>query len=111
MTVSDGFMKKLSDYLPIKGKIPNKRKQGNIRKDIDEKTIFFLAEKVISSQYGTRGRENISPKFWKDGKLFFLSQNSLWAGEVWVNRESIRAKINAEIGNEMVLEIKVSEIS
>lgn len=78
--------------------------------NIDEKTIFFLAEKVLLSQYGMRGRENISPKFWKEGKLFLFSQNSLWAGEVWTNRESIRAKINKEIGEEIVSEIKVSEI-
>ena len=103
-------MKKLSDYLSAGKKISSKREHGDA-KNIDEKTIFFLAEKIISSQYGTRGRENISPKFWKDGKLFFLSQNSLWAGEVWANRESIRAKINAEIGDETVSEIKISEIS
>ena len=87
-----------------------KKKEHPTKMNIDEKTIFFLAEKVLLSQYGMRGRENISPKFWKEGKLFLFSQNSLWAGEVWTNRESIRAKINKEIGEEIVSEIKVSEI-
>lgn len=103
-------MKKLSDYLSLSGGPSGKKKEHPTKMNIDEKTIFFLAEKVILSQYGMRGRENISPKFWKEGKLFLFSQNSLWAGEVWTNRESIRAKINKEIGEEIVSEIKVSEI-
>ena len=103
-------MKKLSDYLSLGGGSSGKRKENPTKMNIDEKTIFFLAEKILLSQYGVRGKENISPKFWKDGKLFLFSQNSLWAGEVWTNRESIRTKINQEIGEEIVSEIKVSEI-
>lgn len=103
-------MKKLSDYLSLSGGPSGKKRDYPTKMNIDEKTIFFLAEKVILSQYGMRGKENISPKFWKEGKLFLFSQNSLWAGELWTNRESIRAKINKEIGEEIVSEIKVSEI-
>ncbi len=103
-------MKKLSDYLSLGGGPSGKKKTHPTKTDLDEKTIFFLAEKILLSQYGIRGKENISPKFWKDGKLFLFSQNSLWVGEVWTNRESIRMKINQEIGEEIVSEIKVSEI-
>lgn len=103
-------MKKLSDYLSINKKTTHKTPGFPIQPQVDEKTIFFIAEKVILSQYGMRGRENISPKFWKEGKLFFFSQSSLWAGEIWMNREMVRKKINEEIGSETVLEIKVSEI-
>ena len=103
-------MKKLSNYLPLIAKQSGNLQNNHTKKTIDEKTIFFLVGKVISLQYGIRGRENISPKYWKEGKLFLLAQNSLWAGEVWANREYIRMKINEEIGSEVISEIKVTEL-
>jgi hypothetical protein len=79
------------------------------RIDADEKTIFFLAEKVVLGLYGVRGRENIVPRYWKGGKLFFSCQSPLWANELWITRESLSDKINQELGSDIIKEIKVSE--
>lgn len=99
-------MKKLSDLLSH----PNKTEKKNGKfTEIDEKTLFFLAEKTLSFEYGIRGRENVSPKIWKDKKLYLSCRNSLWSGEIWMNRDRIREKINHEIGNEEITDIKVIE--
>jgi len=75
----------------------------------DEKTIFFLSEKAIRELYGVRGRENISPRYWKDGKLFFSCRSPLWANELWITRDAFRDHINRELGYDGVKEIKTSE--
>ncbi len=75
--------------------------------DIDEKTIFHILKKVIIEEYGIRGSENILPSRYKEKKLFLTFRSSLWANEVWVQRESLRQRINTILGSEAVKEIKV----
>lgn len=81
----------------------------DVRKlDIDDKTLFFLAEKVISSLYGTRGRENVIPRYFHEGKLHFSCHSPLWANELWMTRDTLRERLNREIGHDLVKEIKTS---
>lgn len=75
----------------------------------DEKTVFFLAEKAVSELYGVRGRENVTPRYWKSGKLFLSCRSPLWANELWITRDTLRGRINDELGYEGVKEIKTSE--
>ncbi|NTW13846.1 MAG: DUF721 domain-containing protein [Candidatus Moranbacteria bacterium] len=98
-------MKSISEMMKSKSRVQVRPK----RVDADEKTIFFLAEKVVLGLYGVRGRENIVPRYWKGGKLFFSCQSPLWANELWITREILSEKINQELGNVVVKEIKVSE--
>lgn len=98
-------MKKIGDIFAS-----TKKKNGIkvIAKGIDEKTVLFLAERIILSQYGIRGRENIIPKAFKGKKLFFLCRSSLWMNEVWINRDLVVKKMNQELGNEFITDIKVT---
>lgn len=100
-------MKKIGDIFALSQK---KRKIGSISDKIDEKTILFLTEKVILSQYGVRGRENIIPKAFKERKIYFLCRSSLWMNELWMNRELIVEKMNQELGDGFVVDIKVTEM-
>lgn len=100
-------MKKIGDIFASAQK---KRKIGSVVKGIDEKTIIFLAERVILSQYGIRGRENIIPKAFKEKKLFFLCRSSLWMNELWMNRDLIMKKMNQELGEGFIVDIKVTEM-
>lgn len=100
-------MKKIGDIFASAQK---KRKIGSVVKGIDEKTIIFLAERVILSQYGIRGRENIIPKAFKEKKLFFLCRSSLWMNELWMNRDLIVKKMNQELGEGFIVDIKVTEM-
>lgn len=76
---------------------------------IDDKTIFFLAERTVSALYGARGRENIIPRYFQDGKLHFSCHSPLWANELWVTRDAFRNRLNRDIGKDLVREIKISE--
>lgn len=76
---------------------------------IDDNTVFFLAERAVSALYGARGRENIIPRYFRDGKLHFSCHSPLWANELWMTRDVFRERLNREIGKELVMEIKVSE--
>lgn len=100
-------MKKIGDIFASAQK---KRKIGSVVKGIDEKTVIFLAERIILSQYGVRGRENIIPKAFKEKKLFFLCRSSLWMNELWMNRDLIVKKMNQELGDGFIVDIKVTEM-
>lgn len=75
----------------------------------DEKTVFFLAEKAIRELYGVRGSENVSPRLFRSGKLFLSCRNPLWANELWMSRETLRDRINHELGYEGIREVKTTE--
>jgi hypothetical protein len=100
-------MKKIGDIFASAQK---KRKIGSVVKGIDEKTVIFLAERIILSQYGVRGRENIIPKAFKEKKLFFLCRSSLWMNELFMNRDLIVKKMNQELGEGFIVDIKVTEM-
>jgi hypothetical protein len=89
-----------------------KRESGMVRDvsktEIDDKTLFFLAEKVVSALYGVRGRENVIPRYFRDGKLHFACHSPLWANELWMTRDTFRERLNREIGRDLVKEIKTS---
>lgn len=74
---------------------------------LDEKTIFFIFEKIIKEEYGEKGVDNIKPKFYKQGKIFLEIQNSNWANEFWLEKKNIISKINKKIGSDEVKEIKI----
>ncbi|NTW46055.1 MAG: DUF721 domain-containing protein [Candidatus Moranbacteria bacterium] len=75
----------------------------------DEKTVFFLAERVIGGMYGDRGRENLKPRFFRNGKLFIACSGPLWANELWIGREAFRERINRELGSDGVRGVGVSD--
>jgi hypothetical protein len=100
-------MKKIGD---IFSSIQKKRKTGPVSGDIDEKTMLFLAERIITSQYGIRGRENIIPKSFKEKKLSFSCRSSLWMNELWMNKDVIIGKMNHELGDSLISDIRVTEM-
>lgn len=80
-----------------------KRKQANL----DEKTIFYFFNKVIEKEYGSKGLANLKADFLKEGKLFIKGKSSVWANELWLNKEDIAEKMNKEIGSKEIKEIKI----
>lgn len=76
---------------------------------LDEKTLFYICKKVLVEEYGVRGGENIIPVFYKEKHLFLAPKSSLWGNEVWLQRESLKRKINALAGTEAIVEIKIAQ--
>jgi hypothetical protein len=100
-------MKRIGDMMAAQRSVSDSAPRRRVV--ADEKTVFFLVEKGMAELYGVRGRENVSPRYWKNGKLFLSCRSPLWANELWITRESLRERINAELGYEGVKEIKTTE--
>ncbi len=97
-------MRTLKDLLPNHKKNPQ---FTGLVENIDEKTVFFIAKKVLVTEYGVRGGENIIPTLYKEKKLFLSSRSSLWGNEVWLERKSLKEKMNTLLGGEAIVEIKL----
>lgn len=76
--------------------------------EIDDKTIFHIARRVIMEEYGRRGGENIIPVLYKEKKLFLSPRSSLWSSEILLQRAYFCQQINKLIGAEAVKEIKIT---
>ncbi len=100
-------MKSIGDIVASTRK---KEEKKHISKEIDEKTVLFVAERIILSQYGVRGRENIIPKSFRERKISFLCRSSLWMNELWMNRDIFLEKMNNELGDGCVADMKISEM-
>lgn len=94
-------MKKLGDIL--------NQKRGSKRPQLDKKSIYYFFNKVIEKEYGSKGMENLKPDFLKNGKIFVKAKSSVWANELWLNREDFLDKMNKEIGSEEIKEIKIKK--
>jgi predicted nucleic acid-binding Zn ribbon protein len=93
-------MRTLKELLP--------KKHLSATKEIDEKTIFHIAKRIVIEEYGVRGGENIIPTFYKEKKLFLAPRSSLWASEILLQREHLCKRINSTLGTEAVKEIKIA---
>lgn len=93
-------MRTLKELLP--------KNRPSVPQEIDEKTIFHIAKRVVTEEYGVRGGENIIPTFYKEKKLFLAPRSSLWASEILLGRARICKRINDILGTEAVQEIKIA---
>ncbi len=86
----------------------NKRySQQRKNKYIDDKTIFHIFLKVIREEYGNQGVKNIIPEYYKKNIIFISFKQSLWAQEIWLNKQILINKVNEKIGNKILYNIKV----
>jgi hypothetical protein len=98
-------MRTLKELLPTNKRNPHF--SMGLGGNIDEKTIFFIAKKVLVAEYGIKGGENIIPTLYKEKKLFLTSRSSLWGNEIWLERQSLKEKMNTLLGKEEIVEIKL----
>lgn len=73
---------------------------------LSDKDIFYVFKRVIKEEYGNVGAEKIQADFYKNGTIFARSKSSIWSAEVFSNRSFIIRKINDELGERVVREIK-----
>lgn len=86
--------------------ISKKEKVSN--KKLEDKDIFYLFERIIKQEYGNQGTKNLKANFLKNKKLFIKSESSVFASEISLNEKEIIRKLNQEIGNEEIAEIKIN---
>lgn len=83
------------------------KKEFSQQVPLDEKSIFYVFGKVIKQEYGNFGVENFKAQYLKNGKLFVKAENSVWASELWLNREAIMEKMNRELGSNEIKELSL----
>lgn len=74
---------------------------------LTDKDIFFIFNRIIKQEFGNVGENRLKPDFYKAGTIFVRSTNSAWASELFSNRNTIIKKINKELGEKIILEIKL----
>ncbi|HBP00821.1 MAG: hypothetical protein UY41_C0005G0028 [Candidatus Moranbacteria bacterium GW2011_GWE1_49_15] len=74
---------------------------------LDDKSLFYIFDRIIKEEYGNRGIENIKAEYLKGKKLFIKADNSNWANEIWLNRNNLIEKMNREIGSEEIDELSL----
>lgn len=93
-------MKLLKDLF----RIPEEKKPS--QKEVDEKTIFYLFQKIIRRQYGERGEGGISFVFFREGVLGVRTKTPLWANEIWLVRGDLVRELNELLEDEVIRDIK-----
>lgn len=73
----------------------------------DDKDVFFVFQRVIKEEYGNYGSEKLKADFFKNKTVFVKSESSNFASELWMNRQKIIRKMNEELGEGAVKEIKI----
>jgi hypothetical protein len=92
-------MRKIGDILNFK--------KNRVITKLDDKSIYYFFNKVVEKEYGNKGLGSLKPDYFEAGKIFVKAKSSVWANELWLNREEIKEKINKEIGSREVVEIKI----
>ncbi len=77
------------------------------KKNLDEKTIFFLWQKIIEREYGKQGVKNIKFSFYKNKTLYIAIKNSNWRNEIWMKKSFLCEELNKKIGQPEVKKIVV----
>jgi len=86
--------------------INQKEKKSNLK--LEDKEIFYLFGRIIKQEYGNQGTKNLKATYFKNGKIFVKSDSSVFSNELLLNKNDIIRKINQEIGNEEIRDIKVN---
>lgn len=96
------MMKKIRDLIKKRGTFD--------KKNIDEKSIFYIFQSIVGREYGSKGTKSIAPVMYKNRKLFIKAEGSTWANEIWMNKGELIEKVNKKIGTEEIKDIKVKSI-
>lgn len=74
---------------------------------IDEKTIFFLFERIVGDYYGQRGRKVIHPVKYQAMILTVKVASPLWANELLIQEQELCRRLNEAVGGEVLQGVKV----
>jgi len=76
-------------------------------KTLDDQTVFYVFRKVIKEEFGNVGIEKLIPDYYKNRTIFVKSDSSAWSSEMWLQKDRIVRKMNAELGEGSIEKIKV----
>jgi len=82
-------------------------KKVDRKTELDEKTVFFIFKKIIQEEFGNIGSAKLLPDYFGKKTLFIKATSSAWASELWLERNKIVRKMNKELGEGSIREIKM----
>lgn len=91
-------MKKISSLL-------TEKKAGTT---IDHQTLFAVFTNVMRDEFGRRGAQNLVPQTHTNNNLIVKARSSIWANELWTQRNHIIAEIEKHCGEQCVKKIVVT---
>lgn len=74
---------------------------------LDDQTVFYVFKKIIKEEFGNVGMEKLIPDYYNNKTIFVKSESSNWASEMWLQKDRIVRKMNAELGSGAVEKIKI----
>jgi len=74
---------------------------------LTDKDIFYIFNRVIKEEFGNVGASKLRADYFKNGTIFIKLTSSAWASELFMNRNTIIKKINKELGEGAIKEIKL----
>ncbi|TXH07180.1 MAG: DUF721 domain-containing protein [Candidatus Moraniibacteriota bacterium] len=90
------------------GEFIGKRSSLNEPAPLDDKTVFFIFQKIIREEYGMRGAAELKPVIYTDGILSIGSNNPLYSSELLIRREVIRERMNSALGQDVIRELRLT---
>jgi hypothetical protein len=91
-------MKSLKDLL--------NRKKSIRPSALDDQAVFFVFRRVIQDEFGQVGLEKFMPDYFSGKTVFIKSTSSIWASELFLNKNKIIRKMNAELGEGSIENIR-----
>jgi predicted nucleic acid-binding Zn ribbon protein len=74
----------------------------------DDKDVFYIFQKVIKEEFGNVGASKFTVRYFGNKTVFVETESSNWASELWLNKKKIVEKMNQQIGEGAVREIRVN---
>lgn len=74
--------------------------------DLNDKDIFYIFNRVIKEEFGNVGASKLKADFFGRKILHIKTESSAWASELWTNKKTLIRKLNKELGQEVIADIK-----
>jgi hypothetical protein len=74
---------------------------------LTDKDIFYIFNRIIKEEFGNIGASKLKADYFKNKTIFVKSSSSAWANELFLSRNMIIRKINKELGEGVIREIKM----
>ena len=71
-----------------------------------DKDVFYIFTRVIKEEFGNIGAGKFTPEFFKNKTVFVRCASPTWGSELFLNREKIIRKMNKELGEGAIKNIK-----
>ena len=96
----------MSEFLDFKRFLPKALNKYNMSRQARAATVCKRFRELAPGMMGDEAASHAVPKFFKHGRLTIAVPSSLWAQHVYVHRHELITRINLELGEGTVKEIR-----